>query len=157
MDSIAAIRDAALYRLGAREHSRWELQHKLALKLRRSGGDAGLQAAIVGVLDSLEADGYLSDRRFAESFVRSRHERGQGMLRIRQELRQRGVNRDLAEETLARLDYDWFALARTVRERRFGLHVPADRKGYAQQVRFLQYRGFDPDQVRYALDSEENE
>ncbi len=157
MDSLSAIRDAALYRLGAREHSRWELQQKLALKLQRSGADDALITAIATVLDSLEADGYLSDRRFAESFVRSRHDRGQGMLRIRQELRQRGITNELAEEAFALLDYDWFELARSVRERRFGLDAPVDRKSYAKQVRFLQYRGFNPDQVRYALQSDGNE
>ena len=42
----------------------------------------------------------MSDARFAESFVRVRSERGQGPLRIRAELRERGVTDVLVDEVL---------------------------------------------------------
>jgi regulatory protein len=82
--------------------------------------------------------------------VRSRAGRGHGPVRIRQELRQRGVADGLIGPALAQLEVDWFELAREVRIRRFGSEPPADLKERSRQYRFMQYRGFTNDQIRAA-------
>jgi hypothetical protein len=87
----------ALGLLARREHARGELEFKLA--------SGGVEAdAIRRVLDALEARGLLSEERFAEQFVRSRRNRGQGPRRIREELRRRGIGDAAATEALGQDD-----------------------------------------------------
>ena len=50
-------------------------------------------------------------------------------------------------EAFKAAEIDWFALAVTVRCKRFGEAVPADFKERAKQQRFLQYRGFSHEQI----------
>ncbi len=70
-------------------------------KARRFGDDEGLDAA----LDWCQEHDVLNDRRFAGFFVRSRIERGQGPLRIRSELQQRGLPEALIKEALLQTQY----------------------------------------------------
>ncbi len=141
-------RAAALRLLARREHTRRELTDKL--------GKRGFEPRIIGrVLDGLESDGLLDERRFAESFVRSRLDRGQGPLRIGGELRLRGVDGAVADEVLQQAGdeagVDWIARAHAARARRFGPDVATDRREAARQARFLEQRGFTAAQVRAAL------
>jgi len=129
--------------LARREHSRSELRHKLTKR-------AGDQALVETVLDQLETEHLLSDLRFTEAFVRSRRERGQGPLRIAEELRRRGVAGDLIGRQLDFDDPDWIERAADARQRRFGA-LPADLPERARQVRFLAGRGFTPGQIRRAM------
>ncbi|MBF1802660.1 regulatory protein RecX [Alloalcanivorax profundimaris] len=144
----ATLRQYAIKLLARRDHARSEL----ALKMRRKFGD---EAPLEAVLGWCEEHDFLDDRRFAGFFVRSRIERGQGPLRIRAELREKGVAEPLVAEALDETDCDWFALAREVHGRRFR-QAPADRKEKAKQLRFLQSRGFDAEQSFAALDAFED-
>ncbi len=137
----------AMDALARREHSRHELYARLKARCADSADD------LERVLDDLEADGLLCDRRFAEAYIRSRIGRGQGMVRIRHELRNRGVAAAVIEESLAAADVDWYQLATEVLVRRFGRQVPADYKERARCMRFLQQRGFANDEIRGALDT----
>ncbi len=139
-----ACRRQAMNLLARREHARLEL----ARKLDERGYESGLVAA---VLDELENDGLLAEDRFVESFVRSRISRGQGPVRIRLELNQRGI--DNPDPAIASVPEDWSALARAVRTRRFGEAPPGSLAERARQTRFLQYRGFTAEQIRDALES----
>src|SRR5690606_23132733 len=69
--SAEQILQTALGRLARREHGRRELRQKL---LRRFGQHPELDR----ILDHLEAQRYLSDRRFAASLARSRVNKGYG-------------------------------------------------------------------------------
>ncbi len=140
-----ACRKASLDLLARREHSRRELQRKLDKR-----GFAG--NLIDETLDELEQSGALSARRFAESFVSARAAKGQGPVRIRADLAKRGVDSSDFEDLLHDGSIDWSAIARMVRAKRFGRDAPADYPGRARQARFLQYRGFDMDQIDAALD-----
>jgi len=140
----AVLRQYAVKMLARRDHGRAELRVKMA---RKFGDSDGLDAA----LDWCQEHDFLNDRRFAGFFVRSRIERGQGPLRIRSELQQRGLPEALIKEALDQAECDWFALARETHARRFR-QPPADRKEKARQLRFLQSRGFDAEQSFNALD-----
>lgn len=139
----ASCRRLALDLLARREHSRLELERKLT---SRDHADALVGA----VLDELEAEGLLADARFAAEFIRTRVTRGQGPLRIRAELRQRGVTD--YEAALQSAGCDWVRLARAARVRRFGDETAESYREKARQARFLAQRGFTTEQIRDALE-----
>jgi len=130
--------------LARREHSCTELQRKL--------GAAGFDNEVVAqVIDNLQQQRLLSDRRFAEAYIRYRAGRGNGPARIRLELGEKGVKGGLVDELMAAGEQDWRLLADEVRIKKFGDELPKDFKERARQARFLQYRGFSSDQIQSAL------
>lgn len=135
---------AAVRLLAGREHSVVELQRKLLHK----GHPPEAVAAVVG---KLQGKRLVSDERFVASFIRHHAQRGQGPVRIRAELRQQGITDDTVEEHLESAGLDWPSLARSVRIRKFGADLPRAMAERAKQGRFLQYRGFNSDQIRAAL------
>ena len=143
------VRRKAMGYLARREHSSAELCDKLTR--------AGVQAEVaVAVVEQLAVEGLQSDARFVEAFVHGRIGQGKGPVRIRTELAGRGIPAAVADEALAMSRQDWRALARAVRERRFGKGLPLQFTEKARQMRFLQYRGFESDQVRAAMDDEDD-
>ena len=144
-DAIEA-RKKAMDLLARREHARAELEQKLAA----AGFDAEVAA---GAVQKLVDEGLQSDRRFVESFVQSRIRQGKGPVRIHADLGQRGIPAGLVDEVLEQAGEDWHALAREVRAKKFGPSQPAEFRDKARQMRFLQYRGFEPDQVQAAVSS----
>jgi regulatory protein len=139
----------ALDLLARREHSRLELDRKL-----KARGYA--PAEIAATLDWLEATGALAAARFTDSFVRARVAKGQGPIRIRAELDERGVAAADAAEALRAEDVDWIEAARAARRKRFGSAAPRDFKERARQARFLEFRGFESGQIRAALELQED-
>ena len=150
VDDAGACKRRALDLLARREHSRRELERKLAAR-----GFA--DDLITPTLDSLEASGVLATGRFTESFIRSRAAKGQGPARIRMDLAQRGVAEADAAALLKKSGIDWAAAARAVRSKRFGANPPAGFAERARQARFLQYRGFDNAAVRAAVDVDDTD
>ncbi|MGB5440829.1 MAG: regulatory protein RecX [Gammaproteobacteria bacterium] len=136
----AFIRKSAMDFLARREHSEAELRRKLATR----GFDADL---IETTLAGLVAENLLSNTRFAEAFVHSRYQRGSGPQKIHAELRERGIDDGLIEESIAGYDQQWRERVREVREKKFGAGLPGDYKERARQMRFLQQRGFTPEQI----------
>jgi len=136
-------RDDAIRLLARREYSRHELESRLSAK-----GHA--HEDVAACLDALAEQGLQSDERFAEHFVRSRIQRGQGPRKVRAELDQRGVGRETVNEALEDAEVDWYQLAAETLARRFS--GPGDApKERAKRERFLAGRGFDFDQLKYAL------
>ncbi len=103
------------------------------------------------VLAALTAEGLLSERRFAESYVYQRMEKGYGPLRIQHELRERGIDEILVTDCLAADESEWLQRLEKVRKKRFGAPFPADVREKRRQWQFLQYRGFTIGQIRRAL------
>jgi len=130
--------------LARREHSTQELRDKL---LARGFEDDEITPA----LQTLSREGLLSDERFTESFIHSRMERGSGPVKIRAELRQRGVAEEIITDWLDERDRVWLERAEAVRRKKFGSALPGDYQEKARQARFLQYRGFSAEQTRRVL------
>jgi len=128
-----------------REHSRKELKDKLAKKEYAEDVD------INKLLDELEKSDYLSDKRFTESFIRYRVSRGQGKVKITNELQNRGVSTLLINDALRNAEVDWYQLARQIKVRKFGEVTPADYTEKTKQMRFLLGRGFDSEMIKYAV------
>ena len=149
VDPLEARKKAMVY-LARREYGRRELCAKLV-----SGGfDEQTALSAVG---QLALAGLQDDRRFVDSFIQSRVHQGKGPVRLRLELARRGVDGSLVDQVLEDRHDDWGALARNVRRRKFGANVPDDFREKARQMRFLQYRGFEPDQIQAAISRDAND
>jgi len=137
-------RKKAMDYLARREHGRAELLKKLT---KFGFATEIADDAVTQLID----DGLQSDTRFAEAFIRSRISQGKGPAKIRAELREHGLNDSVIDNGLEDAEQDWFALAIDVRLRKFGAEQPVDFKEKARQMRFLQSRGFDTDQIQSAV------
>ncbi len=130
--------------LGQREHTRLELERKLGCYEEEPG-------TLAQALDELQAKGYLNEQRAAESLVHRRA--GQyGAMRLRQEMQDKGLDRELIDQTLAGVKDSELSRAREVWRRRFD-SLPASAQERARQTRFLLARGFSGEVVRRALGS----
>ncbi len=151
---LRTLRRYAMDLLARREHSRLELTEKLRRHCGRAQAaqsadgpttpaDPGTTEALIQrTLDQLEADGLQSDARYAEVLVRSRCNRGQGPLRIRADLRQRGLDATAVDSLLEAYEDSWPELALEAVSKRFGDAPAADRREWARRARFLAGRGF---------------
>lgn len=136
-------KDRALGWLAQREYGFEELVRRLVKDGEQSRDEA---EALVQLL----ADNNLqSDDRFVEAFVRSRVNKCQGPLKIRADLRQRGIDDSTIREALA--DFNWHELAEQRRERKFGA-IPTDHNEKARQMRHLAGQGFPESVVRDLFD-----
>ncbi len=172
----ATLTERALRLLATREHSRFELRRKL---LRRRASDSSktdaqaeakveaqttVETQVDTVLDYLAGRDLLSDVRFAEAFVRRGVDRGHGPIKIRAELRNRGVAEDIIDDTLTFPDDFWLRRARAVQAKRFGgagdgagasgdsdADTPVNRSDWAKRARFLAARGFASDIIYRTL------
>lgn len=146
LDTPISIRRAAMNLLARREHGHVELARKLRLR----GADTEM---IEVELQRLTDDGLLSEQRYLESYIRSRANEGRGPMRIREELTQRGLARELVEYALAEAVNDWPAQMEDLWRRRFSGRV-VDLKDKAKQSRFLAQRGYAVDDIRRLLDGQ---
>lgn len=143
MEAKSEIREKAIQLLARREYSARELALKLAAKFDPD--------SVAQVLDTLAEQGLQSDVRFADNLVRARIGQGHGLIRIQNELKQKGIAQPVIQQALERNPVDWFEQALSTFQRRFGNHTTTDPKVRAKQMRFMQYRGFSLDQIQYAL------
>lgn len=134
-----SLKARALRHLAAREHSRAELERKL----RGPDTDAG---DLARTLDELEAKGFISAERVAESVLHRRAGRF-GSERIRRELQDKGLDAGTVQRSVASLRATEYERARDVWRRKFGDPAP-DAAGRAKQMRFLAARGFGVETVR---------
>ncbi len=135
-----SLRHVGMDFLARREHSEQELRQKLAARAE----DA---EEVEVVLQQLKEDGLLSDERFTEAYVHHRFSAGIGPLKIRYELRQKGVDEVLVDALLEPLAEEWDELMRRQRARKYGEAIPDDYSARMKQARFLQNRGFSPESV----------
>ncbi len=141
-DNYARCLNSAIYSLAIREHSRLELYNKLKKKDYSKNIDLNI------LLDELEENDYLNEKRFIDSFIRSRIERGQGSNKISYELKKRGIESTLIGTALNSSSIDWLNLASQQRIKKFGNTLPDDYKIKAKQMRFLSARGFNSEIIR---------
>ena len=143
-----SLKGRALRLLGNREHSRAELQRKLAPHEEEPG-------QLQRVLDELQAKGFIDEQRVVDSLLHRRAP-ALGASRIRHELQLKGVPASLVAQAVSALLASEAQRARDVWQRRFA-HVPADAKERARQARFLAARGFAGDVIRRVLKAPEDE
>lgn len=138
-----SLKGRALRLLSNREHSRKELERKLAPHEETPGE---LQQA----LDELQAKGFISDERAAESVIHRRAAR-LGMGRLKQELQAKGLDAALVSQAMEALKGTELERAREVWSRRYGGEVPRDAAERARHSRFLAARGFGGEVIHQVL------
>ena len=137
-----SLKGRALRLLAQREHSRAELERKLAKYEEEPG-------TLAQALDELAARDFISEPRVVQSVLHQRASR-LGALRLRQELQQKGIGAEAIAGAMEQLKGTELERAREVWRRRFG-EPPADMTERARQTRFLLARGFSGEVVRRVL------
>lgn len=131
------IYNAALALLARREHPQQELQQKLLKRFPDS------ETLVHEALARLDREGYQSDRRYIEAYIRFRLSKGYGAQRLRQELRLRGLAADLIDSALVELTNEERNLEQLILVWRKKFKIPPkDPKEKFRQISFLRYRGF---------------
>lgn len=143
-----SLKGRALRLLAAREHSRAELEAKLASHESEEG-------ELRRVLDELQAKGFISEQRVVASVLHRRAAR-LGVVRLRQELQSKGVSAPAVAEAVAQLRATEPQRAREVWRKKFGAPA-ADAAGRARQMRFLAARGFGAEVIRRVVLGEDTD
>jgi len=149
-----SVKGRALRCLSQREHSRAELERKLARHVEDTAG-ASAAEQIAAALDELTAHGLISEARVAASVLNSQAPR-YGARRLKQTLQAKGLEPALVAATLQQARATEFERARDIWRRRFGA-VPADPAERARQMRFLAGRGFEGDIIRRVMQAKDED
>ena len=138
----SAAKATAANMIGSRALSKKELTRRL---VKKGSEEADAQAAA----DWLEDIGAVNDAEYAASLVRHYGGRGYGPARVREELRRRGVDRELWDEALEEMPEASEILDQLIRKRRRGdLSDPKERKRTCDA---LMRRGFSWGEVKAAM------
>jgi regulatory protein len=143
-----SLKGRALRLLARREHSRAELERKLAEHEQAPG-------QLRQALDELQARGFIDEQRVVDSLVHRRAPR-LGAGRIRQELQAKGLDAERIASAVAALRDTELQRAREVWRRKFDA-PPADASERARQSRFLAARGFGGEVIRRVLGGSEDD
>ena len=142
LDEPKAIRLKIMDFLSRREHSSKEIYQKMSRKVES-------KEMLLESIKELERDGLLSDERFAESYFQSRKRRGFGPLRIKSELIQRGVKENLFYSL--EKEIDWSSNALDALKKKLNGKVPQETKEILKLKNFLNYRGFERQDIDKAF------
>jgi regulatory protein len=134
-----SLKGRALRLLSQREHSRAELERKLAPHEEEPG-------ELAKALDELQARDFINDGRAIESVIHRRSGK-LGAARVRQELAAKGLSGEAVAAALAQLKDSELDRAREVWRKKFGA-PPQDAQERSKQIRFLITRGFAAEVVR---------
>lgn len=143
----ADVRDIAMRYLTRREYGIEELRQKL---LQRDSDPDIAEKVVTDLVD----ENLVSDQRFTEMYVRMRIRRLFGPLKIRGELRSRGISEHLIAAAMPDGQETWFDVATQWADKR--CHGELDYAGRAKFYRSLMNRGFTHEQANVALDSLSN-
>jgi len=137
------VREIAFRYLARREYGVIELERKL----RKRGVEGKLAERVIA---GLVAENLVSDRRFAEAFSRQRVSGLYGPLRIRAELKARGVADVLISDVLEPWSSEWQEHAQQWVSKR--VRGTPDYQQKARLYRSGRNRGFTHDQIMRALE-----
>lgn len=127
---------AGLDLLVRREHSALELKQKLLL--RQCNSTMAQQ-----IVDLLQAEGHLSNQRFAEEYVHSRIQKADGPLKILSSLYARGIDDSDAAIAMQEADVDWYKLAERTFTKKLAVLDKNDSQLKDRLERFMRSRGYE--------------
>ncbi len=139
------LKNYVLWLLARQDYSRRELERKLQQK----GATADF---IEQLLDWCEEHAYVDDARCAENFVRRGVAKFHGMKRIQADARAKGIDNRMLETAFQALEIDWYQLAVEAYNRKFrDAATTLDFKEKGKRMRYLMYRGFNHEQIEFAI------
>ncbi|EMX9241586.1 recombination regulator RecX [Klebsiella pneumoniae] len=141
----ARLLDRAIRILAMRDHSEQELRRKLVAPVMSKNGPEALDVTpddLKQVVAWCIENRYLDDNRFVGQFIASRSRKGYGPARIRQELSQKGIARQVVDQAMRECDIDWVSLAREQAQRKYGEPLPSAFTEKVKVQRFPLYRGY---------------
>ena len=144
LDNSKLIRLKIMDFLARRDHTAKEIFQKLEKRVESLDM---LRAEIV----KLEQEGLIDNMRFAEQYVYSRSKKGYGPVRIKSELINKGINKDIGKKIISSIN--WMSIAKQVLEKKVGNKKLIAIKENIKIKRFLIYRGFDYYQIEEAFSS----
>lgn len=131
---------SAVRLLARREHGAHELAQKL---LQKKHPELEVYEAIA----ECQRLDLQSDRRFVESLCRTRIRQGHGPARIRQDLQNVRIDRDLIDQVLNEERDNWVSYAKDVWVKKYGAYDDTAFAAIQKQKQFLLYRGFSVDTI----------
>ncbi|WP_336291648.1 regulatory protein RecX [Aeromonas dhakensis] len=143
-EQLAAARAYAMRSLARRESA----ESELARRLRQQGYQ---EEVIEAVLDYCRGYNWVNDERYGAMAVRAGAAKGHGPLKIRFDLRRKGLDDGQIDAAFEQPELDWFELALELLERRTNLADLTDFKLRMKWLKYLLGRGFSQDQARYAI------
>lgn len=143
-EQLAAARAYAMRSLARRESA----ESELARRLRQQGYQ---EEVIEVVLDYCRSYNWVNDERYGAMAVRAGAAKGQGPLKIRFDLRRKGLDDGQIDAAFEQPELDWFELAFALLERRASVAELDDFKPRMKWLKYLLGRGFTQDQARYAI------
>ncbi len=129
------IKKDCLRLLTRRDHSRKEIQHKMAVKGYES-------SQVSAVIDELAGQSWQDDTRYAESYARARSQKGFGPVRITYELSQQGIAPATVNKVLRTTTDGWMNLLMQTYDKKYSGTTAIDSFEQAKRSRFLLQRGF---------------
>ncbi|HDX8370515.1 TPA: regulatory protein RecX [Aeromonas dhakensis] len=143
-EQLAAARAYAMRSLARRESAGSEL----ARRLRQQGYQ---EEVIEAVVDYCRGYNWVNDERYGAMAVRAGAAKGHGPLKIRFDLRRKGLDDGQIDAAFEQPELDWFELAFELLERRANIADLADFKLRMKWLKYLLGRGFSQEQARYAI------
>ncbi len=159
----------AMRLLGQRDHGEAELRRKLLTPPQpfsrpssykaRQNPDSRRQA-VPKEVEEIDPDqveeviaycyqhSWLDDAKFAGRYISGRSNRGLGAQRIRSELTQKGVDKEVIAQALEECEVDWCSKAYELATHKFGQPLPTDWKEKSKVLRYLLYRGFFQEEIQ---------
>ncbi|MFI3207461.1 MAG: regulatory protein RecX, partial [Clostridia bacterium] len=142
-------KDKAMYLLGIKNYSKRQFISKL-----REDCDKEIAEQVTEKMEEL---GFVNDKNYAEILTRDLiNIKKFGKARIKTELFQRGIDRDIIDEIMAETEIDSDENIQNILEKKYPLWSE-DEKVKRRAVAFLQRRGYSYSQIRQAISAMEYE
>lgn len=144
------LRNRAFYWLSKRDFSEYDFRKKLDKVCE----DEILKEDLIA--DFIKND-FLNESRYVRAVVKTKVASGLGLVRIRNDLRPHGIKSEQVDAFVETLEVDWFEKAKATYHKKYGVTEIADHKERAKRYRFLQYRGFGSDEIKYAMAADQDD
>jgi regulatory protein len=143
----AIVRCTAFNYLSKRDYSQFSLHKKLTEK--------GFSTPIIAfVLQQLLGENLLNDERYCETLINRRMQQGYGPIKIRAELQQQGINKETIVNQLQHYETTWLENIKKIQQKKFA-SITNTKQKTAQQIRYLQRRGFSLSQIKQSIKFDE--
>lgn len=132
-----------------REHAMAELRTKLTAR-------DFISDEVTNALERLRDEGYQSDQRYAETYIRVRVAKGYGPNYIRQALQQQEIDKDVIHYCLyEQVNADFWADSLCkIWQKHFKAKAPEGRTEWIKQFNYFVKRGFEVDQIKCFLNQD---